>query len=129
MKLNFLIIFCSLFFNCFAQNLIYNGDFENCKIPSVNLSIYSDIHFSKGWSNPNFASPDFYNIEKNPNKELIFEIGKSKPHTGKSYAGIGFYGNNDFEYIQTKLVKKTNKEHQILSYSFFSTWRKYRLFC
>jgi outer membrane protein OmpA-like peptidoglycan-associated protein len=104
---------------CISQNLIYNGDFENSKIPYVNLSIYSDIHFSKGWSNPNFASPDFYHIEKNPNKELIYEIGKSKPHTGKSYAGIGFYGNTDFEYIQTKLVKKLIKNTKYCLTVFF----------
>jgi len=106
MKLNFLIIFSSLFFNYFSQNLIYNGGFEIYKkCPDR----FSEIEKALGWKTPSKGSSDYFNacssnrLVSVPNNSE----GVSYPKNGNAYAGFGyFFKEMHIEYIQTKLLQQ-----------------------
>ena len=119
MKFNFLIIFSSLFFNYFSQNLIYNGGFElykNCP------NGYSEIEKALGWKMPSEGTSDYFNSCSKSNISSVPKNigGYSLPYEGNAYAGFGIFLDRgiSYEFIQTKLNTNLNN-NQKYCISFF----------
>ncbi|MFN8315770.1 MAG: gliding motility-associated C-terminal domain-containing protein [Chitinophagales bacterium] len=88
-------------------NLVPNPSFEEYDSCPNTLS---QLSYTKNWSNPNIASPDYYNscnildvgIPQN-------DVGFQNAKTGNAYAGIYVIGDSSIipvirEYIQCKLI-------------------------
>lgn len=88
----------------FTQNLVVNPSFEEFFKCPKKLGV---IEYSKGWSSPSKATPDYYNTCYPYNKQM----GEVRPYYGNGYAGIYMFSNDRKyrEYIQGTLKENLNK--------------------
>lgn len=110
-----------------GQNLIQNPSFEDSvKCPTMLSAIKApsdpDI-FLNGWSRPHGGTSDYFSECSEFTSELSPSIplnimGYQYPRTGHAYAGIiaefYSYGNDYWEYIQTKLSTQLTAGHLYL---------------
>jgi hypothetical protein len=129
MKVVLLMVFLA-YSNLFAQNLVYNGgfeDFENCPFS------YTQIDFSGNWHNATVGDADLYNSCST--NELVSVPNNTEgysfqfPKTGNGYAGIISYVDDWLysEVIQQKMTNKLKKNVQycISFYASLSNNSKY----
>ena len=124
--------FTLLTFNCVAQNLIYNGDFEIYDSCITNISTPGDLQIERctGWTVPTkLGTSDYFNVCNNTTPFQQAGVpqnffGYQQPYNGNGYCG--FYAwvihtdteNSYREYIQTELTQPLviGKKYQ---FSFF----------
>lgn len=96
--------------NCYTQNLISNGSFENCT--SLPTSI-SDISMVKNWTSPSTATPDYFNANAIVPDVMVPDnyFGSQPAHSGNAYCGLIMYSSNPAfpnyeyrEYLQQHLT-------------------------
>ena len=120
-----------LYFNLGAQkNLVPNPSFEIMNVLCSKLTSYGG---AKNWSSPNYSF-DIYNYANSCSKLLCCSVPYNTygncfqyPHSGNAYVGfffIYYYGNNQKDYIQTKLLDtlKTGKCYYV---EFFANMNDY----
>lgn len=89
-----------------AQDLVPNGGFESFSQCPIGFSQFAG--FVNNWTDPNTASPDYYNACANPNPAGVPHNGTGwqQAHSGTAYAG--FYtspGTLYREFIQVHLAQ------------------------
>ncbi|MGE0637748.1 MAG: T9SS type A sorting domain-containing protein [Bacteroidia bacterium] len=111
-----------IFIMCYAVslkaqvNLVPNGSFEaftNC--PNTQNQIY----YATPWTNPTFASPDYYNACAINSNMYVPEtaLGFQEAHSGDAYTGFytfQYVNHNIREYIQVELTDTISRNKAYL---------------
>lgn len=97
---------------CPAQNLVPDSGFENAfRLPN---SKNNPLTCTKDWMSPTGSASDYYHKKGGSHAGVPQNIfGHQKPHAGIAYAGI-CVRTNLIEYVQTKLIRKLEKDRDYL---------------
>lgn len=118
-------VFCFIFSDVFAQNLVPNPGFEQYRKipPSYCHSAKEFNECMEAWSLPNLSTSDYFNSKCKGSASTIKNnfVGNQRPKEGQAYAGFYVYENatiNYREYLQVKLLQplKAGKTYDIRFY-------------
>lgn len=110
----FIICFFCFWVSTDAQNLIYNGSFEEYySCPVSNDLGNGQLELAKGWWKPTQGTSDYFNACNNGIVSVPTNfVGYQYAQDGQGYVGIGameWFDDgtpNTLEYIQTRLLEK-----------------------
>lgn len=105
----YILFFIFLSINLVGQNLVSNPNFEVSKIHPTSEN---QLELATGWYNPNRGTADLFCDDAKPRENGIpknFQ-GQQKLKTGKHYAGIIVFSDDDYkkytEYIACELTQE-----------------------
>jgi hypothetical protein len=85
------------YMTAFGQNLILNGDFENCTCPTVH-SFLKSCKYVKALCG---TTPDYFNYcEETFNNPIYSFMGSQVPFSGNGHAGLILVQTSEFNYTE-----------------------------